>query len=144
MQKIYKFCVILGCDVVQEKYLISINLIGTLLNNEEKISDYTKKVLNNCKNKRSKIIINTSQNYIKTLKVINEINIDYLSCFSGNYIASKNKIYRENYLSLFISNEIMKFFKLPSGAREILLFTDDDDKKSEIEETIDKDERWTF
>ena len=96
---------------MQERYLIFINLVGTLLNSEEKISDYTKKILNNCKNENSKIIINTSQNYITTLKMINEINIDYLSCFSGNYIVSKNKVYKENYLPSFISNKIIKLLK---------------------------------
>ncbi len=70
---------------MQEEYLISINLVETLLNSEKKISKYTKKVLNACKNKHSKIIINTSQNYIKALEITNQINTDYLSCFSGNY-----------------------------------------------------------
>lgn len=93
---------------MQEKYLISINMCSTLLNDKNKISDYSIRVLEECKRNGAKILINTSQSYIETLDYSKKINANYISCFSGNYVADESTIYRNNCISVDACNEIIE------------------------------------
>ena len=79
-----------------KKDLISMNLYKTLLDDDLKIDDYTIKVIEECKNKGSKILINTSHSYNEVLKYKKIINPDFISCFNGNYILSDENIYFSN------------------------------------------------
>lgn len=69
-----------------EKYIISVDLDGTILNDNKEITPYTIKILKRCKKLGCKIMINTSRSYIRTLKYSKQINSDFVSCFNGNYL----------------------------------------------------------
>lgn len=83
-------------------------MCGTLLNDKNKISDYSIKVLEECMNRGAKIILNTSKSCIEILDYAKKINANYISCFSGNYVADKNKIYRNNCINVDACNEIIE------------------------------------
>ena len=76
-----------------KKNLISVNLYKTLLNDDLKIDDYTIKVIEECKNKGSKVLINTSHSYNEVLKYKKIIKPNFISCFNGNYIFSDEHIF---------------------------------------------------
>lgn len=79
-----------------DKYIISIDLDGTLLNDNKNISAYTLNVLKKCQKLGSKIMINTSRSYLRTLEISEMIKADFISCFNGNYICAKDKTYYSN------------------------------------------------
>ena len=86
-----------------EKYIISIDLDGTLLNDNKEITPYTMKILKKCKKLGCKIMINTSRSYIRTLKYSKQINSDFVSCFNGNYLYG-----RDIYINNSFDNKIIK------------------------------------
>lgn len=93
-------------------YLIILDLDGTLLNSKKEISDYTKRILNDCQKKNNKIVISTSRSYKRTIAYANEINADYILSFNGNFICDKkyNIIYHNSF-SKKISKEIINFLE---------------------------------
>lgn len=96
---------------MRKEYLISINLYGTLLDDDNKINDYTIKVINACKINGAKILINTSHSYSEALEYVKLINPDFISCFNGNYIISESEIYKSNPISLNASKNIIDIIK---------------------------------
>ena len=93
-------------------YFIILDLDGTLLNSKKEISDYTKRILNDCQKKNNKIVISTSRSYKRTIAYANEINADYILSFNGNFICDKkyNIIYHNSF-SKKISKEIINFLE---------------------------------
>lgn len=77
---------------MNENYILSIDLDGTLLTDDKKISSYTLEVLKKCQKRGCKILINTSRSYIRTLEISEMLNADYTSCFNGNYVFSKDEV----------------------------------------------------
>lgn len=82
---------------MKEKYIISVDLDGTILNSNKCISNYTLDVLKKCQKLGFKIFINTSRSYLNTLELSVKMNADFVSCFNGNYIYSKKTIYKNSF-----------------------------------------------
>ena len=80
-----------------KEYLIVLDLDGTLLDDNNKISDFDKLVLKKCKEKGCKIALNTSRNYIRTIPYKEEIDADFTICFNGNYVISDKIIYKNGF-----------------------------------------------
>ena len=74
------------------EYIIALDLDGTLLNDQKQISEYDKLVLKKCQEKGHKIVINTTRNYLRTVRYQEEINADYINCFNGNLVIGKDII----------------------------------------------------
>ena len=87
-------------------YIIAIDLDGTLLNDAKQISEYDKLILKKCQEKGCKIVINTTRNYLRTVRYQEEINADYVNCFNGNLVIGEEEIYK-NTFSNKVSNKIM-------------------------------------
>ena len=79
------------------EYIIALDLDGTLLNNQKQISEYDKLVLKKCQEKGHKIVINTTRNYLRTVRYQEEINADYINCFDGNLVIGKEIIYKNTF-----------------------------------------------
>lgn len=90
-----------------DKYIISLDLDGTLLNDDKKISTYTLNVLKKCQKLGSKIMINTSRSYLRTLEISEMIKADFISCFNGNYICAKDKTYYSNSFEYELCKEVI-------------------------------------
>lgn len=90
-----------------DKYIISLDLDGTLLNDNKNISLYTLNVLKKCQKLGSKIMINTSRSYLRTLEISEMIKADFISCFNGNYICTKDKTYYSNNFEYELCKEII-------------------------------------
>lgn len=91
-----------------QKYLISLDLDGTLLDDNKNVSKNTVKILNILKKKDHKILINTSRSYFRTIKIAEKLKVDFISCFGGNYIFSKDKTYYVNNIPSEICKEIIQ------------------------------------
>lgn len=83
----------------------------TLLNDKNEISDYSIKILEECKKKGAKIILNTFLSYKDVLKFIEKLNPNYISCFGGNYVFDSKFVYRNNYINSEAYNEFIKYAK---------------------------------
>lgn len=70
--------------------MLVFDLDGTLLNDDKRITDYTIKVLKECKKQGCKIVINTARSLRRTIKYADIIEADYIVCFSGNYVCDRN------------------------------------------------------
>lgn len=92
---------------MHDNYILSIDLDGTLLTDEKKISNYSLAVLKKCQKHGCKILINTSRSYIRTLEISEILNADYTSCFDGNYIFSKGGVLYKECLEKSICEEII-------------------------------------
>ncbi len=80
-----------------KKYLVIVDLDGTLLNDNNEISNYNKLILKKCQENGCKIAINTSRSYIRTISFEEEINADYTICFNGNYVVGDKVIYKNTF-----------------------------------------------
>ena len=80
-----------------KEYLIVLDLDGTLLDDNNRISDFDKLVLKKCKEKGCKIALNTSRNYIRTIPYKEENDADFTICFNGNYVISDKIIYKNGF-----------------------------------------------
>lgn len=82
-----------------EKYLIFLNLDGTIMNDSGYISEKTIKTLEKV-NKKNKLIIYTPNSliYLKN-KLSNSVPYNYFSTFNGNFVIdNNNKIIIDNYI----------------------------------------------
>lgn len=93
---------------MMDKYLISLNLDGTLLDDNKNVSKNTLEILNILKKKGHKILINTSRSYLRTIQIAEKIKADFISCFGGNYIFSKDKTYYVNNIPSNICKKIIQ------------------------------------
>lgn len=104
---------------MEEKYLIVLDLDNTLLRDDNTISDYTKRILSECKKLGCKIAVNTARSYIRSIKISKEIDADFISCFCGNYVCDlKDDVIYNNPFELDKSKKIVNYFndnKLPSS-----------------------------
>ena len=92
-----------------KKYLIIVDLDGTILDDEKNISINTVNILKKCKILGHKIVISTARSYLRTKKYIEMINSDFISCFSGNYIYdSEGKVLYSNAIPKDISMNFIK------------------------------------
>ena len=87
-------------------YFIVLDLDGTLLNDSKQISEYDKLILKKCQEKGCKIVINTTRNYLRTVRYQEEINADYVNCFNGNLVIGDKTIYKNPFPNK-ITNKIM-------------------------------------
>ena len=87
-------------------YIIAIDLDGTLLNDEKQISEYDKLILKKCKELGCKIVINTTRNYLRTVRYQEEIDADYINCFNGNLVIGENIIYKNSFSNRMANNLI--------------------------------------
>ena len=76
------------------KYAIVLDLDGTLLDDNMRVSAFDKVILKKCKDLGHKIIINTTRNYTRTVKFMDEIEADYINCFNGNYVLGKEVVFK--------------------------------------------------
>lgn len=96
---------------MNENYLISIDMCGTLLNDNNEVSDYSIKIFEECKKKGAKIILNTFLSYADILQFVEKLNPDYVSCFGGNYVFDSYNVYRNNYINNEAYNEFLEYAK---------------------------------
>lgn len=89
-----------------KKYLVVVDLDGTLLNDNNEISDYNKLILKKCQKNGCKIAISTSRSYIRTISFEEEINADYTICFNGNYVVGDKVIYKNTFEQNILINII--------------------------------------
>ena len=94
------------------KYFLIFDLDNTLLNEKKEITNYTKRILRECKKKNCKIIVSTSRSYKRTITYANDIHADYISTFNGNFVCDKNYnvIYRNNFSKKSLK-DIIKILK---------------------------------
>lgn len=90
------------------KYAIVLDLDGTLLDDNMRISTFDKIILKKCKSLGHKIIINTTRNYTRTVKFMDEIEADYVNCFNGNYVIGKDVIFK----NCFNAKTILKILEI--------------------------------
>lgn len=86
------------------KYAIVLDLDGTLLDDNMRVSAFDKVILKKCKDLGHKIIINTTRNYTRTVKFMDEIEADYINCFNGNYVLGKEVVFKNCFNAKTILN----------------------------------------
>ena len=63
--------------------LIAVDLDGTLLNDQKKISQYSQNVFEQLAMRNKLLIIVTARNYLRTTQFLNEIHGNYAICNNG-------------------------------------------------------------
>lgn len=91
-----------------KKFLIFIDLIGTLLNKNYEVSDFSIKVLKCLENLGHKIILTSANNYQDVLKIYNQIDLNSLMISNNGGLISNPKNPNELYFNF---NYDTKFFK---------------------------------
>ena len=91
---------------------ICFDLDDTLLNKKKEVSEYTLKVLNECKKKGHKLIINTARGHHATFDLIDLIKPDYSVVNAGALIYDKNlDVVYDNPISVDIVNKVIERIK---------------------------------
>lgn len=96
---------------MSENYLISIDMCGTLLSDNNEVSDYSIKIFEECKKKGAKIILNTFLPFADISQFVKKLNPDYVSCFGGNYVFDTYNVYRNNCINNEAYNEFLEYAK---------------------------------
>gem|GEM_PF-135919 len=88
---------------------IAIDLDGTLLDSRQRISEYTKKVLEECKNRGIKLVIATGRNHFSARKLVEGIEgVSFVSNNGSLIVDEKGEILREREISGETTREILK------------------------------------
>lgn len=87
------------------------DLDDTLLRRDKQISDFTLKVLNECKKQGHKIVFNTARSFLATKPVINIVNPDYCILNGGSLIYRGEEMIFENTINFVTTNEIIDILK---------------------------------
>lgn len=87
------------------KYLIGIDLDGTLLNSSETITDFTKNTLTDLYTKGHKVILSTGRSYLGAINYYKELNLDLpLITLNGSLISLPNG----KHIKKTLPNELVK------------------------------------
>lgn len=89
--------------------LIAVDLDGTLLNDQKKISQYSQNVFEQLAMRNKLLIIVTARNYLRTTQFLNEIHGHYAICNNGASIWRKNGVcVYANYIESQVCDRIMR------------------------------------
>ena len=89
--------------------LIAVDLDGTLLNDQKKISQYSQNVFEQLAMRNKLLIIVTARNYLRTTQFLNEIHGNYAICNNGASIWRKDGVcVYANYIESQVCDRIMR------------------------------------
>jgi len=89
---------------------IAIDLDGTLLNSRQKISSYTRQVLDECRKRDIKLIIATGRNQHSAAELVRGIGpVSFISNNGSQIVDEEGKVLREREISRTTTREIINF-----------------------------------
>lgn len=91
-----------------KKYLIFIDLIGTLLNKEQEVSNFSIKVLKKLESLGNKIILTSANNYQDVLKIYNKIGLNSLMISNNGGLISNPSNPNEFYFNFNYDTDFFK------------------------------------
>jgi len=116
------------------KYLICLDLDGTVLNDKGEIGNELIDVIKKCKEKKYLIAFNTTRNYNRVKKYAEILKPDYINCLSGSYVAnSKEKVLFNNCIP---KEMVLKINNLIDNYKDITLICSE---LTHSEMVLDKD-----
>lgn len=125
------------------KYLISLDLDGTLLDDNKSISTKTVYILNYCKKIGCIIVINTTRNFNRTKKYIEIIKPNFVICLDGAYVVNdKNIVLQNNPIPHKRVKEIISILKNIDGIK--LVCSEKLDNEMVLDENFAKQHNKNF
>ncbi len=95
--------------------IIVVDIDGTLVNNDGKLTDYTIEVFKKCKKAGHIVVLNSGRSYIDSQDIAKSIGADYINCFYGNLLVDNRgnilhsrAITKDTNKQLFADIELLK------------------------------------
>jgi len=110
-----------------ELKVIAVDLDGTLLDNQKKISPYTQKVFEQLEIRNKFLVIITARNYNRTIQYLNQIHGHYAICNNGASIWRRDGVcLYVNYIESQVYDKLMRniYRYFPNVELEIIMHTE--------------------